>query len=439
MLRKLITAVLCAALAGTSAAADVLTIRITQGIEKALPIAVVPFGYTGAAGAPPVEPGAVIAADLARSGRFAPMPFEDLPSRPSDPGQVNFRDWSLIGMDNLVIGRVVPTAPGQYEIEFRLLNVYNGRLLAGYKIPASDRTMRLAAHQIADIIYEKLTGQKGAFATRVAYVTAEGKGDPKNRGRGRTYRLHLADADGHNARVMVESKEPLLSPAWSPDGRRIAYVSFEKGNSAIWVQDVETGRREQVSGGIGINSAPAWSPDGRRLALTLSKDGNAEIYVLDVGSRTLQRITNDPSIDTEAAWSPDGRRLAFTSDRAGGPQIYAVDMGDGTVKRLTFDKGNYNARPRWSPDGRKLAMVHGGAGGYRIAVLDLATDALQVLTDSRLDESPSFAPNGSMILYTTVGARGTELAAVSVDGRVRQRLTQSSGEVREPDWGPVLR
>lgn len=426
-----------AGLSGPGVAHAVLTIEITRGIDSALPIAVVPFA--AGEGAPALDVAAVIAEDLARSGRFAPMPVADLPARPHEFAGIAFRDWRLLGMENLVIGRVQVTGPGQYEIEFRLVDVFRGAQLVGYKVPATDRTLRFTAHQIADIIFEKLTGTPGAFATRIAYVTVQGVADPKRGGRGRTYRLHLADADGHNPRTLVESPEPLMSPAWSPDGRRIAYVSFEDRNSAIWVQDVQSGEREQVAGGSGINSAPAWSPDGRRLALTLSRDGNPEIYILDLGSRRLQRITNNLAIDTEPAWSPDGRRIAFTSDRGGSPQIYVHELGDGGTRRLTHGKGRYNARARYSPDGSRLALVNGDGSSFRIGVLDLAADTLDVLTDARLDESPSFAPNGSMIIYATVSARGTELAAVSVDGRVRQRLRQGAGDVREPAWGPFLR
>ncbi|MCC7412439.1 MAG: Tol-Pal system beta propeller repeat protein TolB [Gammaproteobacteria bacterium] len=419
-------------------AEDILTIKITKGIESALPIAIVPFGWAGATPAPGDVAG-IVAADLARSGRFAPMPFEDLPGRPTDFAEVNFRDWRLLGMENLVIGRMSATAAGQYEIEFRLVDVFRGRQLVGFKVPASERNLRFTAHQVADIIYKALTGEAGAFATRVAYVVAEGKGDPKKGGRGKTYRLQLADADGYDPRTLLTSKEPLLSPAWAPDGRRIAYVSFEDRNSAIWVQDVETGKGEQVSGGVGINSAPAWSPDGRRLAMTLSRDGNPEIYILDLATRRFQRVTNNLAIDTEPAWSPDGTSLVFTSDRGGSPQIYSVDLRDGTTRRVTYDVGKYNARASYSPDGKRLVLVNGDGRNFRIATLELATGTLEKLTETRLDESPSFAPNGSMIIYTTAGPRGTELAAVSTDGRVRQRLTQSVGEVREPDWGPFLR
>jgi TolB protein len=408
----------------------VLDIKITKGLDSAFPIAIVPFRWSGASPVPAIDVAAVVAEDLGRSGRFAPMPFADIVSRPSDYSEINFKDWRLFGMDHLVVGKLNEGPAGSYEIEFRLIDVLRQKQIAGYKIPANTRTLRLTVHQISDIIYEKLTEERGAFATRVAYVTVVR--DPNGK---RIYRILLSDADGFNAKTLLESREPLLSPAWSPDGKRIAYVSFEDKNSAIWVQEVRSGKRERVAHGPGINSAPAWSPDGNRLAMTLSRDGNPEIYILHLGTRQLQRLTNHYSIDTEPAWSPDGRKLLFTSDRGGGPQIYEMTLGGG-AKRLTYNKGSYNARGRYSPKGDQIAMVHRVNGGFQIAVLDLATDDFQILTNARLDESPSFAPNGSMIIYTTMGARGTELAATSVDGRVKQRLTQQGGEVREPAWGP---
>ena len=423
---KIVMFHLSVTLAAGVSAADMLTIRITQGIDSALPIAIVPFGWSGR-GSAAIDIADIIAKDLARSGRFAPMPFADLPARPAEYSAVDFRDWRLLGMENLVIGKLVQQPDGAHHIEFRLVDVYKARQLAGFRIPT--RNLRLSAHQISDIIYEKLTGERGAFATRIAYVTVDKETS------GKVYRLLLADADGHNSQTLLKSSEPLLSPAWSPDGKHIAYVSFENRNSAVWVQDVLTSKRQLISSGPGINSAPAWSPDGTRLAMTLSKHGNPEIYVMHVATRQLQRLTNNYAIDTEPSWSPDGRKLVFTSDRGGGPQIYEITLG-GSAKRLTFGKGTYNARPRFSPNGRQIAMVTGGKRGYQIAVLDLPTDDFRVLTEAHLDESPSFAPNGSMIIYTTMGPRGTELAATSVDGRVKQRLTQQRGEVREPAWGP---
>lgn len=427
--RKIIALLVFLLLPG--AARPALDIRITEGMEQALPIAVVPFGWDGEADVLPLDMHVTIANDLARSGHFAPMDDQDMPQRPREFSQINLADWRKLGMESLVIGNIRATGEGNFEVEFRLVDTYRGTQLAGFKIPAPYKQMRRTAHRISDIIFEKLTGVRGAFDTRIAYITV--KKTPK----GKRYSLQIADADGFNAQVLLDSGEPLMSPAWSPDGRQLAYVSFEAKNSAVWIQDVLTGKREKIAANPGINSAPAWSPDGTKLALTLSKEGDPEIFVLHLSGRSLQRITNDRSIDTEPVWSPDGSRLAFTSDRGGGPQIYEVGAQGGSPRRLTFD-GPYNARPRFSPDGASLALVHGAERQYRIGLLSVKQGYLELLSKSRLDESPSFAPNGSMILYTTTTSMGTELAAVSVDGRVHQRLAMQDGEVREPAWGPFL-
>lgn len=408
-----------------------LTIRIEQGIASPLPIAVVPFALVGD-GVGSVDVAAVVRADLARSGQFAAMPPEDMPSQPASFNAVNFKDWRVLGMENLVIGKLLQDPDGGYVVEFRVIDVYRGKQLLGYRIPTSQANLRLTAHHVADLIYERLLNQKGAFATRIAYVTVERKSNTDS-----TFRLQIADADGHDPHTILESKQPLMSPAWSPDGTRLAYVSFEDRNSAIYLQDIRSGEREKIISGPGINSSPSFAPDGKRMAVTLSRDGNPEIYLYHLESRSLTRLTNHPAIDTEASWAPDGRSIVFTSDRGGGPQIYRLDIEGGDAQRLTFNMGNYNASARYAPDGRKLALVHGGDKGYRIAVLDLATNALNVVTNAKLDESPSFAPNGSMIIYATMGAGGTELAATSTDGRLKQRLALQRGEVREPAWGPI--
>ena len=322
-------------LAPLSKAEDLLTVKITKGVEGAMPIAIVPFGTSVPLS---VDIAQVVADDLRRSGRFQPMSPSEMPSQPHTLAEVNFADWKRLGMDNLVVGQVMPSPAGEYQVEFRLADVYSGTQTLGYGIPSSPNQLRLIAHHIADLIYEKLIGVKGAFATRIAYVTVE-----KGAG-GRTYKLEVADADGHNPQTLLSSKQPLLSPVWSPDGSRLAYVSFEGRNSAIYIQDVATGHRQEAASGPGINSAPAWSPDGSRLAMTLSRDGNPEIYVLRLGSGQLQRLTHDPAIDTEAAWSPDGSHLVFTSDRGGGPQIYRISASGGSPARLTHE-GSYNARP----------------------------------------------------------------------------------------------
>lgn len=413
-----------------SRAHAVLDIRITQGIEEALPIAIVPFEWQGVPGTQPMDMHVTIANDLSRSGRFVTMENVDMPQRPTQFNQINFADWRLLGMENIVIGSVKPQSGDLYDIEFRLINIYSGTQIAGFRIPARGNQLRRIAHRISDIIFEKLTGVRGAFDTRIAYITVKKLADG-----GKQHSLQIADADGFNAQVLLESDEPLMSPAWSPDGKKIAYVSFEGRNSAIYIQDILTGNRELVADNPGINSAPSWSPDGTRMAMTLSKEGDPEIFVLHLRSKNLLRLTNHRAIDTEPTWSPDGNSIVFTSDRGGAPQLYQVGAMGGAPRRLTFE-GNYNARPQFSPDGQSLTMVHGGGGQYRIAVMDLASKDIQVLTRARLDESPSFSPNGSMIIYATTRPQGTELAAVSADGRVHQRLGLQDGDVREPSWGP---
>ena len=410
----------------------VLDIKITQGIEQSLPIAIVPFGWSQTDNAAPIDLAAIVNNDLVRSGRFAVMDEQDLPQRPTRFEAINFGDWRKLGMENILIGNLSLTAQGEYDISFRLIDIYRETQIAGFRIPAKPNALRRVAHQISDIIFEKLTGIPGAFDTRVAYITVK-----KNNGV-KLHTLEIADADGFNAQILLESKEPLLSPSWSPDGKQIAYVSFEGKNSAIFVQDVSSGKRERIAAFNGINSAPNWSPDGSRLAMTLSKDGNTEIYIMNLRTRSLQRMTRHGGIDTEPSWSPDGRKIAFTSDRSGGPQIYEIDIRGGKPKRLSFE-GKYNARPEYSPDGKSIVLVHGNNGSYRIGLLNLSNSSITILTDARLDESPSFAPNGGMIIYATTGVRGAQLAAVSTDGRIHQRLGLQQGDVREPAWGPFLK
>jgi len=409
----------------------VLDIKITQGMEQALPIAVIPFATDVPEGdVLPVDMHVTIANDLARSGRFKPMDVQDMPQRPHRFQDVNFSDWRLLGMENVLLGNIKKLEDGGYEIRFRLVDIYRGKQIAGFRIPASKNRLRRTAHRISDIVFEKLTGIPGAFDTRIAYVTVQKQIDGS-----KLFALQIADADGFNPKVLLESSEPLMSPSWSPNGRRIAYVSFEGKSSSIYIQNVSTGTRDRVASFDGINSAPAFSPDGTRLALTLSKDGNPEIYILHLSDNRLQRITRNRAIDTEAFWSPDGARLVFTSDRGGSPQIYEVTLRNGRIKRLTFE-GQYNARPRYSPDGEAVTMVHGRNGNYRIAIKDLEDGYLEILSRGSQDESPSFAPNGSMIIYATAREGRSELAAVSADGRVHQRLGLQEGEVREPAWGP---
>lgn len=414
-----------------AAAQAALTIEISQGVEGALPIAVVPFGWNGSQ-ALPEDVGAIVAADLQRSGRFAPLAQEDLLSRPTRPDQVNFRDWRLLGVDNLVIGNIEAAGSDQYTIQFQVFDVLRGQVLKGFNLPANRAQLRRAAHHIADLVYEALTGERGAFNTRIAYVTVSGSGKAKQ------YELQVADSDGYGPQTIVRSKEPLMSPTWAPDASRVAYVSFEKKRAEIYVQDLRSGQRTQMAAFPGINGAPSWSPDGSKLALTLSRDGNPEIYVMNLANKELQRITQSPAIDTEPVWSPDGSSLVFTSDRGGGPQLYQVPASGGSAKRLTFE-GNYNTSADFDPEGRSLTFIHRESGGkYRVAVLDLKSRAMQVISEGHLDESPSFAPNGRMVLYATETKGRGVLASASVDGRVGQKLRFQEGDVREPAWSPFL-
>jgi TolB protein len=350
-------------LASTAARAE-LRIEITQGVSEAVPIAVVPFAFEGE-GTPAVDVAAIVQADLAFSGRFAPKDRRDMVTKPTRPEDVKLEDWRLLKTDIVVVGRIRPTGPDRYEIEFHVFDVFRGQPLMGYTLPTSTQNLRRSAHRIADMIYERVTGVPGIFSTRIAYVTVD---QHNNRPR---YQLWLADADGARPTAIAESVQPIMSPAWSPDGRRIAYVSFETGSSRVFVQELASGRRESVSSAPGINGAPAWSPDGTQLALVLGGvDGNPDIHVLNLATKQLRRVTNGPTIDTEPHWAPDGKSIYFTSDRAGGPQIYRVGLDGANPRRVTFD-GSYNARPVVSPDGEQLAVVHNDRGNFRIALHDL--------------------------------------------------------------------
>ena len=418
-----------------SPARAALTIQITEGVEGAQPIAVVPFATDKLKTPLPYDLVSIINNDLARSGRFAPMPEKDLVARPHDGGTVRFSDWRLLGMDYLLVGRVRQLGAVNYEVQFQLFDVFKGEQITGISYPfVADDTRRMA-HRISDIVYEKLTGQRGAFNTRIAYVTALAAANKK-----RKFHLNIADSDGFNEQTILDSTQPLMSPSWSPDGQQLAYVSFEAKRPQIFVQQVFSGQRQRITDFPGLNGAPVWSPDGKYLAMTLSKSGNPEIYLYQLATKQLTQLTRHPAIDTEPGWSPDGSKLVFTSDRGGKAQLYMLALSRNKPasrpRRISFE-GDYNARGAFSPDGKHIAMVHGNRGRFQIAVLEIASNTLQVLTDSRLDESPSFAPNGSMIIYATDRNNRGVLAAVSVDGRVHQRLEVQQGDVREPAWSPL--
>jgi len=407
----------------------VITIEITEGVEGAIPVGVVAFDTSQLPLPLKTDLAAIITGDLNRSGLFKVLPAADYPQRPAQSRQVQYPLWRSLGVEFLVIGRVLPKEGGLYDVQFQFLDVLKQKQLLGYRFPVRGRSLRSTAHEISDLIYEKITGTRGAFNTRIAYISVQGKGKNKK------YVLQVADTDGYNPQTVLESDQPLMSPSWSPDGASLAYVSFENQRPEIFIQHLASARRSKMAGFKGLNQAPAWSPDGRKLALVLSKDGSPDIYVMDIATRKLKRLTRHRAIDTEPVWTPDGKALLFTSDRSGSPQIYRVELTGGRPERLTFE-GPYNASPDISSDGKSLALLYGEQGRYRIGELNLEDGNLSLLTDNRLDESPSFAPNGRMILYaTTRGDKGV-LYMVSLDGRVQHKLSDQAGDIREPAWGP---
>lgn len=407
----------------------VITIEITEGVEGAIPVGVVAFDTSQLPLPLKTDLAAIITGDLNRSGLFKVLPAADYPQRPAQSRQVQYPLWRSLGAEFLVIGRVLPKEGGLYDVQFQFLDVLKQKQLLGYRFPVRGRSLRSTAHEISDLIYEKITGTRGAFNTRIAYISVQGKGKNKK------YVLQVADTDGYNPQTVLESDQPLMSPSWSPDGASLAYVSFENQRPEIFIQHLASARRSKMAGFKGLNQAPAWSPDGRKLALVLSKDGSPDIYVMDIATRKLKRITRHRAIDTEPVWTPDGKALFFTSDRSGSPQIYRIALEGGRPERLTFE-GPYNASPDISSNGKSLALLYGEQGRYRIGELNLEDGNLSLLTDNRLDESPSFAPNGRMILYaTTRGDKGV-LYMVSLDGRVQHKLSDQAGDIREPAWGP---
>ncbi len=428
LLSLLLTAL--AALFATQAGAQGLTVQIVNGVPSAIPITVVPFGQEAAGPPPPVDIASVVSMALDRCGKFRTLPKDEIVESPTSGSQIRFPTWQQLKQDYIVVGRTADAGNGALRADFELWDVNKQQQLLGLSITGQGSDLRRIAHQIADQIYQKIIGVRGAFDTRIAYITMTGAGDSTQ------YALVVADSDGYNPQTVVRSHEPLLSPAWSPDGRESAYVSFASGDSAIYIQNVATGARRLVSARRGINGAPRFSPDGRKLAMSLSFQGNPEIYVMDMATGALTRITHNLSINTEPRWTPDGQNIIFTSDRSGKPQLYEIPATGGTPQRITF-QGQYNADASISYDGTKIAMVQGNGNVYRIAVMDRSLGGQEMfLSPGNLDNSPSWAPNASMLLYAaTEGPHGV-LYAVSADGRVRQRLVLANGDVRSPAWGP---
>lgn len=411
-----------AALASGLQARAALEIQVTGGAASRIPVALVPFQ------APPNSPApeltSIIGQDLLRSGQISLVETTGM-QHPQEPAQIDYPAWRGKGADAVVIGQVVGLPGGRFEVRFRLMDAVRQTQLAGLSFNVGAGQWRAVAHKIADIIYEKLTGIPGVFSSRISYVQK----------RGAQYELRVADADGQNWQTVVRSREPIISPAFSPDGQRLAYVSFENKKPVVYVQSLRDGGRRAVAAFKGSNSAPAWSPDGKRLAVTLTRDAGSQIYLINADGGGLTRLTRSGAIDTEPVWSPDGQWIYFTSDRGGSPQIYRVSSKGGDAKRISFE-GEYNVSPDISPDGKYLAYIQRDGGRFRVALHELASGQVRVLTDSAYDESPSFAPNGQLLLYATLsGGRGV-LGTVSLDGRTKARLSEPGTDAREPAWGP---
>lgn len=438
-LRRKLWQIVCSAIlglgwlvvSGATLASSLDTIIIDRGADEPTRVAVVPFKMDPSL-VSETNIASIVSFDLARSGQFDPLASENMLSYPSQRSEVFFRDWRVMRAPYLVVGSARINAAGEVAVRFELYDVLGEREMLVREYTGQRSQWRDMAHRVADAVYQEITGIRGAFSTRIMYVLAQNAGSPDA-----VYRLEIADSDGERSRTLIASDEPILSANWAPDGKRVVYVTFETGRPTIVLQDVDGPYRERLTNFRGINSSPVFSPDGSQLAMVLSKDGDPEIFVMDLATRQLRQITRHHAIDTEPAWSPDGERIIFTSDRGGRPQIYQVELATNFLERLTY-QGDYNARARMLPNGKDLIYVHRNNGVFHIAWHDLERDNLQVLTQTHLDESPSLAPNATMLIYATQDQGRGILAVVSIDGSVKYRLPSSSGDVREPAWSPFL-
>lgn len=435
MFKKIINIMFLLSLTWANLAKAELEIVITEGVASAQPIAIIPFSSPDSKyAATALKINNVISSDLARSGKFRALKINQLPQKPNSIAQIDFKAWRSLGVNALLMGNITIDSNENYVVDYKLVDITQDHLenavLFNLEGATSTKKLRQYSHKIADKVYQTLTGSKGAFLTRIAYVVV-------TKSKQYPYQLRIADYDGYNEHLILRSTEPVMSPSWSPDGRKLAYVSFEKKHSQIYIQDLYTGKRELIASYPRHNGSPRFSPDGNKIALVLSKTGSLQLYILNLKTKRLNQITNDNYNNTEPFWTPDGKSLVYTSDKGGRPQIYKIDLDNYYTNRVTWN-GIQNLGGQLTPDGKQLVMVHKSRSGYNIAIEDLDTEAIQILTNTTLDESPSIAPNGSMVIYSSVYGKTNVLSLVSTDGRFKARLPMTDGRVRSPAWSPFL-